>query len=43
MKPATEYIEGPEAAKRMDATMRAILAVPREEILKREAAYQEQS
>ena len=40
MKPAKEYIEGPEAAKRMDATMQAILAVPREEILKREAAYQ---
>ena len=42
MKPA-EYIEGPEAAARMDAAMRKILSVPREEMLRREAEYQKRA
>jgi hypothetical protein len=36
-------IEGPEAAVRMDAAMRVILAVPHSEILRREAEYKKQA
>jgi hypothetical protein len=40
MKPHTEMIEGPEAAKRFDATMRTLLSVPRSELKRREEEYQ---
>lgn len=42
MKPCTppEMIEGPEAAKRFDATMRTLLSVPRSELKRREEEYQ---
>ena len=36
---SAEYIEGPEAAARMDAALKTLLSIPREEMLKREAAY----
>lgn len=42
MKPHTEMIEGPDAAKRFDATMRALLSVPRAVLLRREAEYKKQ-
>jgi hypothetical protein len=35
-----EYREGPDAAQRFDDTMRRILSVPKDELTKREAAYQ---
>ena len=35
-------VEGPEAAKRFDAMMRALLSVPRAEIRRREAKYRKQ-
>jgi hypothetical protein len=37
-----EYIEGPEAFKRFDATMTALLAVPKATVEKREKAYRAQ-
>ena len=43
MKAKPEYIEGPEAAARFDALVRKILAVPHEEIMRREAEYKRQS
>jgi hypothetical protein len=39
VKLAACTIEGPKAARRFDATIRALLAVPHAEILRREAAY----
>lgn len=42
MKPHAEMIEGPEAAKRFDATVRTLLSVPRVELLRREAEYKKQ-
>lgn len=38
----TEPHEGPEAARRFKTAMARILSVPKSEIVKREAAYQEQ-
>lgn len=35
-----EYREGPDAAQRFDGTMRRILTVSKDELTKREAAYQ---
>jgi hypothetical protein len=35
-----EHIEGPEAAKRFDSSMRQIVTVTKEELTRREAAYQ---
>lgn len=42
MKPQSEMVEGPEAAKRFDATVRTLLSVPRAELLRREAEYKKQ-
>ena len=42
MKAEPEYIEGPEAAARMDAATRKMLSVPREEMHRREAEYRAQ-
>ena len=39
MKPHTEMIEGPEAYARFDSAMSKLLAVPRSELLRREAEY----
>lgn len=38
-----EIIEGPEASQRFDALVRKVLAVPHEEIVRREAEYKRQS
>jgi hypothetical protein len=38
-----EYIEGPEAFKRFQNTMRAVLAVPHEEIQRRIAEHKKQA
>ena len=38
-----EYIEGPEAFRRFDNLVVTLLAVPREEILRREAEYKRAS
>lgn len=35
-----EYREGPEAAERFNGTMNRVLKVSKEELTKREAAYQ---
>ena len=43
MKSHTEMIEGPEAAARMDAAMRTIFSVSRQEILRREAEYKKRA
>ena len=43
MKAKPEYVEGPEASARFDALVRKILAVPHEEIMRREAEYKRQS
>lgn len=43
MKPATEMHEGPEAFRRFDATVKALLSVPRSELLKREAEYKKKA
>ena len=43
MKAKPEYIEGPEASARFDALVRKVLAVPHEEIMRREAEYRRQS
>lgn len=44
MKPQTpEYIEGPEAFKRFDAAMGALLSVPHSEIMKREQEYKKKA
>ena len=39
MSKEPEFIEGPEAFRRFDNLVGALIAVPREEILRREAAY----
>ena len=41
MKP-TAMIEGPEAFTRFDTTVKTLLAVPRVELLRREAEYKKQ-
>lgn len=38
-----EVVEGPEAFKRFDTTVRAILAAPRAELVRREQEYQKQA
>jgi len=38
-----EMIEGPKARERFTAAMKAILAIPRSEILRRETEYKQQS
>lgn len=43
MKANLEPIEGPEAAARLDALVRKVLAVPHAEIMRREAEYRRQS
>ena len=43
MKPKPEYAEGPEATARFDALVRKVLAVPHEEIMRREEEYKRQS
>lgn len=43
MKRVPEYVEGPEAAQRLRTAMKVILAVPRAEIVRREAEYKKQS
>jgi len=43
VKTHSEMHEGPEAFTRFKGAMRAILAVPREEILRREAEYKKQA
>jgi hypothetical protein len=40
MKPKPEPIEGPEAFAAFDSLVRRVLAVPHEEIKRREAKYQ---
>jgi len=37
---APEFHEGPEAARRFEDTMSRVLSVSKDELLKREAAYQ---
>jgi len=39
----SEMHEGPEAFSRFTATMKALLTVPRAELLRREAEYQKQA
>jgi hypothetical protein len=41
MKARSEMIEGPEAARRFDATVRGLLSVSRDEIMRREAELSE--
>ena len=36
----TEYNEGPDAARRFERTMNRVLKVSKEELARREAAYQ---
>jgi hypothetical protein len=43
MKRTPEYAEGPEASTRFVAAMRHILAVPRDEMRRREEEYQKQA
>ncbi len=43
MKPRSEMTEGPEAATRFENAMRKIIAVPRSEMVRREAEYQKQA
>ncbi len=43
MKLHPEIIEGPEAFKRFDATVKALLAVPHAEIVRREAEYKKRA
>jgi hypothetical protein len=43
MKPHSEMIEGPEAARRFDATVRGLLSVSHEKIRKREAEYRKKA
>ena len=38
-----ELIEGPEAFKRFDTTIKRLLSVPRAELIRREAEYKKQS
>lgn len=38
-----EYDEGTQATRRFDAAMKKILAVPRSEMLRREAEYQKRA
>jgi len=40
-RPPRQYIEGPQAARRFDRAMGQILSVPKDELAKREAEYQE--
>jgi hypothetical protein len=35
-----ELIEGPDAAQRFESTLRRIVSVPKDELSRREAAYQ---
>lgn len=39
----TEYHEGPDAARRAEHTLARVLAVSKEELTKREAAYKKSS
>jgi hypothetical protein len=39
MRSEREYHEGPDAADRFEDTLRRVLKVSKEELLKREAAY----
>ena len=43
MKAKLEFIEGADARTRFDATVRALLAVPHSEIVRREAEYKKQA
>jgi hypothetical protein len=43
MKAKPEFVEGPEASQRFDTLVRRVLAVPHEEIMRREAEYKRQS
>jgi hypothetical protein len=43
MKVKPDFVEGPEAAVRFDMLVRKVLAVPHEEIVRREAEYRLQS
>jgi hypothetical protein len=44
MKPRTlEMIEGPEAYKRFEGTLRRLLSVPKTEILRREVEYKKKA
>jgi hypothetical protein len=43
LQPLPDTHEGPEAATRFENAMRKILAVPRSEMLRREAEYQKQA
>lgn len=42
-KASPEGVDGPEATGRFDALVRRVLAVPHEEIMRREAEYRRQS
>jgi hypothetical protein len=42
MKAKPEYVDGPEAWTRFEGLMRKVIAVPREEIQRREAEYRKQ-
>jgi hypothetical protein len=39
MKPATQLTEGPEAFTNFTNAMRKMISIPKEELLRREAAY----
>ena len=41
-KPEPEPVNGPEAWTKFEGVMRKVLAVPREEMLRREAEYRKQ-
>lgn len=43
MKPATEMYEGPEAFKRFDATVKTLLSVSHDELMRREQEYKKQA
>jgi hypothetical protein len=43
MKPKPEPVDGPEVMARLDVLVRKVLAVPHEEIMRREAEYKRQS
>jgi hypothetical protein len=39
-RPARDTVEGPEAADRFTNLLRRVVSVPKDELIKREAAYQ---